>query len=135
MCTFQGNGTDEAHLQGFTLASSSSFLSPPPTVAVSYRPSWPTFMQPKSPCFRGKRPAVGHLVSRCFSWCFHVPVFVSRVILSLQKQLVTADFTPEFRQKIQDFYTRLLFPAELKSFKNRYGSVFPHHHLGNRLKL
>ncbi|CAF88815.1 unnamed protein product, partial [Tetraodon nigroviridis] len=41
------------------------------------------------------------------------------VISSLQRQLVTADFTPEFRQKLQAFYRRFLFPVELKNLKNR----------------
>eukprot|EP00066_Takifugu_rubripes_P021845 XP_011611111.1 PREDICTED: uncharacterized protein LOC101070229 isoform X2 [Takifugu rubripes] len=41
-----------------------------------------------------------------------------RVISSLQRQLVMADFTPEFRQKIQDFYRRFPLPIELKNFRN-----------------
>lgn len=32
---------------------------------------------------------------------------------------MTADFKPEFRQKLQDFYKRFYFPAELKNLKNR----------------
>uniref|UniRef100_H3CS68 Zgc:112980 n=1 Tax=Tetraodon nigroviridis TaxID=99883 RepID=H3CS68_TETNG len=49
----------------------------------------------------------------------YLPVFsFARVISSLQRQLVTADFTPEFRQKLQAFYRRFLFPVELKNLKN-----------------
>lgn len=76
-------------------------------------------IKPKSCCFRGKHTGVSHLFSSCFGLYFHVRVFVSRVILSLQRQMVMADFTPEFRQKIQDFYRRFLFPVELKNLRNR----------------
>ncbi|XP_040891820.1 uncharacterized protein zgc:112980 isoform X2 [Toxotes jaculatrix] len=41
-------------------------------------------------------------------------VLLHRVITSVQKQMVMADFTPEFSHKLQDFYKRLCFPGELK---------------------
>lgn len=76
-------------------------------------------IKPKSCYFRGKHTGVSHLFSSRFDLYFHVPVFVSRVISSLQRQLVMTDFTPEFRQKLQDFYRRFLFPVELKNLRNR----------------
>ncbi|XP_037621769.1 uncharacterized protein zgc:112980 isoform X2 [Sebastes umbrosus] len=45
-------------------------------------------------------------------------VLLKRVIASVQRQMVMADFTPEFIHKLQDFSKRLCFPAELKSMKN-----------------
>ncbi|XP_071359418.1 uncharacterized protein [Trachinotus anak] len=41
-----------------------------------------------------------------------------RVVTSVQRQMVLADFTSEFTQKLQDFYKRLYFPAELKNMRN-----------------
>lgn len=95
----------------------------PPTVVVSYSLPWLMLIKPKSCCFRGKHTGASHLFSSCFGLYFHVRVFVSRVILSLQRQMVMADFTPEFRQKIQDFYRRFLFPVELKNLRNRCMSM------------
>nr|XP_020499037.1 uncharacterized protein LOC109991129 isoform X2 [Labrus bergylta] len=46
-------------------------------------------------------------------------MLLKRVISSLQRQMVMADFTPEFINKLQEFYKRLSFPHELKSLKNR----------------
>lgn len=46
-----------------------------------------------------------------------------RVVASLQRQLVMSNFVPEFSQKLQNFYGRLYFPAELKSLKNRCGAA------------
>lgn len=43
----------------------------------------------------------------------------SRVISSMQRQMVMDSFTPEFTHKLQDFYKRFYFPAELKSLRNR----------------
>ncbi|XP_058496558.1 uncharacterized protein zgc:112980 [Solea solea] len=43
---------------------------------------------------------------------------LQRVVASLQRQMVMADFTSEFIHKLQDFYKRLFFPAELRSLKN-----------------
>ncbi|XP_044040772.1 uncharacterized protein zgc:112980 isoform X2 [Siniperca chuatsi] len=43
---------------------------------------------------------------------------LQRVIASVQRQMVMADFTPEFTHKLQDFYKRFHFPAELKSMRN-----------------
>ncbi|XP_051242575.1 uncharacterized protein zgc:112980 isoform X2 [Dicentrarchus labrax] len=45
-------------------------------------------------------------------------VLLQRVISSMQRQMVTADFTTEFSFKLQDFYKKLLFPSELKSLRN-----------------
>ncbi|XP_039659759.1 uncharacterized protein zgc:112980 isoform X1 [Perca fluviatilis] len=45
-------------------------------------------------------------------------VLLQRVIASVQRQMVMADFTQEFIHKLQDFYKRLCFPAELKNMKN-----------------
>ncbi|CAJ1054056.1 uncharacterized protein zgc:112980 isoform X2 [Xyrichtys novacula] len=45
-------------------------------------------------------------------------ILLQRVISSLQRLMLTADFTPEFIHKLQDFYNRLFFPAELKNLKN-----------------
>lgn len=91
----------------------------PPTVVVSCSLPWLMLIKPKSCYFRGKHTGVSHLFSSRFDLYFHVPVFVSRVISSLQRQLVMTDFTPEFRQKLQDFYRRFLFPVELKNLRNR----------------
>ena len=44
---------------------------------------------------------------------------VFRVVASVQRQMVMAEFTPEFNHKLQDFYKRFSFPAELKSMKKR----------------
>ncbi|KAM7010123.1 uncharacterized protein LKV04_001959 [Tautogolabrus adspersus] len=46
-------------------------------------------------------------------------VLLKRVISSLQRQMVMADFTPEFIHKLQEFYKRFSFPHELKSLRNR----------------
>lgn len=43
----------------------------------------------------------------------------SRVIASLQKQMVMADFKPAFRKKLQDFFQTNCVPVELKKLKNR----------------
>ncbi|XP_030285527.1 uncharacterized protein LOC115588985 isoform X2 [Sparus aurata] len=45
-------------------------------------------------------------------------LLLNRVISSLQRQMVMADFTPEFARKLQDFYKKLFFPTELKCLKN-----------------
>ncbi|KAA8595244.1 hypothetical protein FQN60_012379 [Etheostoma spectabile] len=45
-------------------------------------------------------------------------VLLQRVIASVQRQMVMADFTQEFIHKLQDFYKRLCFPAELRNMKN-----------------
>ncbi|KAM6941788.1 uncharacterized protein PEZ65_003791 isoform 2-T2 [Lycodopsis pacificus] len=47
-----------------------------------------------------------------------IPVLLQRVIVSVRRQMVMTDLTPEFIHKLQDFYRRLNFPAELKSVKN-----------------
>lgn len=44
-------------------------------------------------------------------------MLLQRVISSLQRQMVTADFTPEFIHKLQVFYRSFYFPAELRSMK------------------
>ncbi|XP_074555015.1 uncharacterized protein LOC141811058 [Halichoeres trimaculatus] len=44
-------------------------------------------------------------------------MLLQRIISSLQRQMVMADFTPEFIHKLQVFYLSLYFPAELKSMK------------------
>ncbi|XP_059190182.1 uncharacterized protein zgc:112980 isoform X2 [Centropristis striata] len=45
-------------------------------------------------------------------------VLLKRVIASVQRQMVTGDFSPEFTQKMQIFYKKFNFPTELKSMKN-----------------
>ncbi|XP_067385467.1 uncharacterized protein [Channa argus] len=45
-------------------------------------------------------------------------VLLQRVVGSVQRQMVKGDFTPEFTLKLQDFYSRLYFPAELSSMTN-----------------
>ncbi|XP_041640412.1 uncharacterized protein zgc:112980 isoform X2 [Cheilinus undulatus] len=45
-------------------------------------------------------------------------ILFNRVIASLQRQMVTAHFTPDFILKLQQFYKRLYLPAELRSMKN-----------------
>ncbi|XP_042340528.1 uncharacterized protein zgc:112980 [Plectropomus leopardus] len=45
-------------------------------------------------------------------------VLLQRVVASVQRQMVMDDFTSEFIYKLQDFYKRLYFSAELKSFRN-----------------
>ncbi|XP_029367382.1 uncharacterized protein LOC115049369 isoform X2 [Echeneis naucrates] len=41
-----------------------------------------------------------------------------RVVTSVQRQMVMSDFSPEFIQKLQDFFKRLYLPAELRNMKN-----------------
>ncbi|XP_054865796.1 uncharacterized protein zgc:112980 isoform X3 [Amphiprion ocellaris] len=45
-------------------------------------------------------------------------LLMQRVIASVQRQMVMADFSAEFVQKLQDFYKNLYFPAELRSMRN-----------------
>ncbi|XP_026214861.1 uncharacterized protein zgc:112980 isoform X2 [Anabas testudineus] len=45
-------------------------------------------------------------------------VLLQRVIASVQRQIVMFEFTPEFSSKMQEFYKKLYFPADLKSMKN-----------------
>ncbi|XP_068593535.1 uncharacterized protein zgc:112980 [Cebidichthys violaceus] len=45
-------------------------------------------------------------------------LLLQRIIASVQRQMVMTDLTPEFIHKLQDFYRRFNFPAELKSVKN-----------------
>ncbi|XP_041790259.1 uncharacterized protein zgc:112980 isoform X2 [Chelmon rostratus] len=45
-------------------------------------------------------------------------LLLQRVISSMQRQMVMDSFTPEFTHKLQDFYKRFYFPAELKSLRN-----------------
>ncbi|XP_008290660.1 uncharacterized protein LOC103365097 [Stegastes partitus] len=45
-------------------------------------------------------------------------VLMQRVIASVQRQMVMADYTAEFLRKLQDFYKRLYFPAEFRNFRN-----------------
>ncbi|KAK5865813.1 hypothetical protein PBY51_020053 [Eleginops maclovinus] len=45
-------------------------------------------------------------------------VLLQRVVESVQRQMVMADFPPAFRLKLQEFYKGLNFPTELKSMKN-----------------
>ncbi|XP_054636345.1 uncharacterized protein zgc:112980 isoform X2 [Dunckerocampus dactyliophorus] len=44
-------------------------------------------------------------------------VLMQRVVGSVQKQMVMADFPPCFRQKLQDFYSKLYFSPELKNMR------------------
>ncbi|XP_029984256.1 uncharacterized protein LOC115414923 isoform X2 [Sphaeramia orbicularis] len=44
-------------------------------------------------------------------------VLLQRVISSVQRQMVMI-FTPQFNQKLQDFYKRISFPPEMKNMKN-----------------
>uniref|UniRef100_UPI003AAEB095 uncharacterized protein n=1 Tax=Centroberyx gerrardi TaxID=166262 RepID=UPI003AAEB095 len=44
-------------------------------------------------------------------------MLLQRVMASVQKQMVTADFTPEFIHKLQEFYQRLHLPLALKSMR------------------
>lgn len=83
-------------------------------------------IKPKGCYFRGKHTGT-NLFSPCSDLYFHVHVLVSRVISSLQRQLVMNDFTPAFRKKLQDFYRQFLFPVELKNLKNRWVLVNAHH--------
>ncbi|XP_076585679.1 uncharacterized protein LOC143320122 isoform X1 [Chaetodon auriga] len=53
-------------------------------------------------------------------------LLLQRVISSLQRQMVMDNFTPEFTRKLQDFYKRFYFPAELRSLRNSL-SVRPWH--------
>lgn len=114
------------------------FLFPPPVPVVA-SPSLPWLMliKPRSCCFRGEHMGASHLFSPCSDLSLQVRVFVffcvSRVISSLQRQLVTADFTPEFREKLQDFYRRLPLPVELKNLRNRCVLVRALH--GNSVSL
>lgn len=50
---------------------------------------------------------------------YRVCVCFSRVIASVQRQMVMGDFTPGFSGKMQEFYSKLYFPADLKGMKNR----------------
>lgn len=111
-------------------------------VVSCYRPPWLMLIKPRRRYFRGKHPGVGALVSSCFDSYFREHLFISRVTSSLQRQLVMADFTPEFRQKIQDFYRQFLLPIELKNLRNRCVCLRAHEeqlclqcHLANQLKL
>ncbi|KAK2817303.1 hypothetical protein Q5P01_025494 [Channa striata] len=45
-------------------------------------------------------------------------VLLQRVIASVQREMVMGDLTPEFTLKLQDFYKRFNFPAEMKNMKN-----------------
>ncbi|XP_047189915.1 uncharacterized protein zgc:112980 [Scophthalmus maximus] len=45
-------------------------------------------------------------------------MLLQRVVASVQRQMVMADFTSDFIQKLQDFYKRFCFPSELKSMRN-----------------
>ncbi|XP_067352949.1 uncharacterized protein zgc:112980 isoform X2 [Channa argus] len=45
-------------------------------------------------------------------------VLLQRVIESVQRQMVMGDLTPEFTLKLQDFYKRFYFPAEMRCMKN-----------------
>ncbi|XP_061536728.1 uncharacterized protein zgc:112980 isoform X3 [Phycodurus eques] len=44
-------------------------------------------------------------------------MLMNRLASSLQRQMVMDDFTPEFRQKLQDFYRTLSFPPQLKHIR------------------
>ncbi|XP_044203407.1 uncharacterized protein zgc:112980 [Thunnus albacares] len=45
-------------------------------------------------------------------------VLMHRVVASVQRQMVMADFTSQFIHKLQDFYKRFNFPPELRSMRN-----------------
>ncbi|XP_049576007.1 uncharacterized protein zgc:112980 [Syngnathus scovelli] len=45
-------------------------------------------------------------------------MLMRRLLSALQRQLVMDDFTPEFRQKLQDFYRNLTFPPELTHIRD-----------------
>ncbi|KAM9819643.1 uncharacterized protein ACBT44_009355 isoform 1-T3 [Syngnathus typhle] len=45
-------------------------------------------------------------------------MLMRRLLSALQRQLVMDDFTPEFRQKLQDFYKNLTFPPELTHIRD-----------------
>nr|XP_046227319.1 uncharacterized protein zgc:112980 [Scatophagus argus]XP_046227330.1 uncharacterized protein zgc:112980 [Scatophagus argus] len=45
-------------------------------------------------------------------------LLLQRVVSSMQREMVTGDFTPEFTHKLRDFYKKLCFPAHLKHLKN-----------------
>ncbi|XP_019717739.1 uncharacterized protein LOC109511258 isoform X2 [Hippocampus comes] len=45
-------------------------------------------------------------------------MIMRRLLSALQRQMVMDDFTPEFRQKLQEFYRNLTFPPELKHIRD-----------------
>ena len=57
------------------------------------------------------------IFNMCILSCVCLCMF--RVISSLQRQMVMADFTPDFRRKLQDFYKKFYFPAAQRNLRNR----------------
>ncbi|XP_051939971.1 uncharacterized protein zgc:112980 isoform X2 [Hippocampus zosterae] len=45
-------------------------------------------------------------------------MIMRRLLSALQRQMVMDDFTPEFRQKLQEFYRNLTFPPELQHIRD-----------------
>ncbi|XP_047434981.1 uncharacterized protein zgc:112980 [Mugil cephalus] len=45
-------------------------------------------------------------------------LLLQRVIASVQRLMLTMDFTPEFINKLQNFYKKLHFPSDLKNMRN-----------------
>ncbi|XP_061769975.1 uncharacterized protein zgc:112980 isoform X2 [Nerophis ophidion] len=68
---------------------------------------------------------IPHLLLGRLSSCKSSSAFVTnakvmlmqRVVSSVQKQMVMADFAPGFCQKLEDFYRKLHFPPELRNMK------------------
>ncbi|XP_023286294.1 uncharacterized protein LOC111672935 [Seriola lalandi dorsalis] len=65
------------------------------------------------------QPSEGLIIQSAFA-CVDMAkaTLLHRVVSSMQRQLVMADFTPEFNQKLQNFYKRLQLPVKLKTMRN-----------------
>lgn len=86
---------------------------------------WLMLIQLKRCYCRGKCMHVHFLCYTCssFTWIFIFYLclcVLTRVIALVQRQMVMANFTQDFINKLQEFCKKLHFPAELRNMRNRY---------------
>lgn len=85
---------------------------------------WLMLIQLKRCYCTGKCMHIHFLCYTCssFTWIFIFYLclcVLTRVIALVQRQMVMANFTPDFINKLQEFCKKLHFPAELRNMKNR----------------
>ncbi|XP_056136409.1 uncharacterized protein zgc:112980 [Lampris incognitus] len=60
----------------------------------------------------------GAVISKAPETCATKIVLLQRIITSVQRQMVMADFTSEFINKLQSFYQRLKLPSQLRGMRS-----------------
>lgn len=113
------------HIPFFLFSNVFQYFFIPFTGVSSLLLQWLMLIQLKRCYCRGKCMHVHFLCYTCssFTWIFIFYLclcVLTRVIALVQRQMVMANFTQDFINKLQEFCKKLHFPAELRNMRNRY---------------